>query len=146
MRKLVLLGVMLAAAVGNAEPIEILIDFGSGAPTPTLGGTWNSTTSGDTTLLTVLDTSGSVVPGVTLQTGTWTATDTMTDPSHTWTKEWVDAKALAALPAHAVLVNVARGSLLDEAALAEAMHRKAIAAAMEARPMAMIGQPATQVR
>ena len=57
MRKLVLLGVMLSAAVGNAEPIEILIDFGSGAPTPTLGGTWNSTTSGDTTLLTVLDTS-----------------------------------------------------------------------------------------
>ena len=85
---------MLSAAVGNAEPIEILIDFGSSGPTPTLGGIWNSTTSGDTTLLTVLDCCGNVAPGVIIKIQGWTATDTMSDPVHTWTMEWVDAKAL----------------------------------------------------
>lgn len=51
-------------------------------------------------------------------------------PATPETKHLIDAKALAAMPAHAVLVNVARGSLLDEAALAEAMRQKSIAAAV----------------
>ena len=95
MRELVMLGVVLSATLANAQPIEILIDFGDGGPTPTLGGIWNTTTSGDTTLLTVLDSSGEVVPGVTVKTQAWSGTDTLSDPVHTWTKEWVDAKALA---------------------------------------------------
>ena len=91
---MVSLSLMLSASAGSAQPLEILIDFGNGAPTPTLGGTWNSTTEGETFLSTVLDSSGGVAPGVTLRTVAWTATDTLADPFLTWTKEWVDAKAL----------------------------------------------------
>jgi len=90
-----LLAAVLSASPGSAEPLEILIDFGDGAPTPTLGGTWNSTDDGDAFLLIVRESNGDVAPGITLQTGAWTAVDTMNDPSFAWTKEWVDAKALA---------------------------------------------------
>ncbi len=51
-------------------------------------------------------------------------------PATPETRHLIDAKALAAMPSHAVLVNVARGSLLDEAALADAMRQKSIAAAV----------------
>ncbi|MGI9591202.1 MAG: D-2-hydroxyacid dehydrogenase [Myxococcota bacterium] len=51
-------------------------------------------------------------------------------PATPETRHLIDARALAAMPAHAVLVNVARGSLLDEAALAEAMREESIAAAV----------------
>lgn len=38
------------------------------------------------------------------------------------TRHILDASRLAALPSHALVVNVARGSLVDEAAVAEALH------------------------
>ncbi len=41
----------------------------------------------------------------------------------------IDARALAALPARAVLVNVARGAVLDQRALAEALEGGRLAGA-----------------
>jgi phosphonate dehydrogenase len=38
------------------------------------------------------------------------------------TRQILDARRIAALPAHALVVNVARGSLVDEAAVADALH------------------------
>jgi phosphoglycerate dehydrogenase-like enzyme len=51
-------------------------------------------------------------------------------PATPETRHLIDGTALAALPSHAVLVNVARGSLVDEAALAETMRSGRIAAAV----------------
>ena len=51
-------------------------------------------------------------------------------PATAETEHLIDAKALAALPSHAVLVNVARGSLVDEQALADAMKREQLKAAV----------------
>jgi lactate dehydrogenase-like 2-hydroxyacid dehydrogenase len=45
------------------------------------------------------------------------------------TRHMVDAALLARMPAHAVLVNTGRGTLIDEAALAEALAARRIAAA-----------------
>ncbi len=44
-------------------------------------------------------------------------------PLTTATRGLIDAEALAALPAHAILVNVARGPVIDRAALADALAR-----------------------
>ncbi|MEY6836345.1 NAD(P)-dependent oxidoreductase, partial [Klebsiella pneumoniae] len=41
----------------------------------------------------------------------------------------IDASVLEAMPAHAWLVNIARGTLVDENALIQALQRKAIAGA-----------------
>lgn len=46
------------------------------------------------------------------------------------THHLIDAKALAALPRHAILVNVARGSLVDEVELARVMRDEPLAAAV----------------
>ncbi|HIK86471.1 MAG TPA: D-2-hydroxyacid dehydrogenase [Myxococcales bacterium] len=51
-------------------------------------------------------------------------------PATPETHHLMDAKALAALPRHAVLVNVARGSLLDESELARVMLEEPLAAAI----------------
>ncbi|WP_226634942.1 2-hydroxyacid dehydrogenase [Novosphingobium profundi] len=45
------------------------------------------------------------------------------------TRHMIDAAMLARMPAHAVLVNTGRGSLIDEAALAKALAQRSIAAA-----------------
>jgi len=45
------------------------------------------------------------------------------------TRELVDAKALALLPAHAGLVNVARGEIVDEGALVQALREQRLAGA-----------------
>jgi phosphoglycerate dehydrogenase-like enzyme len=51
-------------------------------------------------------------------------------PATPETHHIIDAAALEAMPEHAVLVNVARGSLVDEAALVAAMRSRSIAAAV----------------
>jgi|TARA_R100000005_G_C4987479_1_gene195467 glyoxylate reductase len=45
------------------------------------------------------------------------------------THHLVDKKFLETLPGHALLVNISRGAVIDEAALAEALHNKTIAGA-----------------
>ncbi len=51
-------------------------------------------------------------------------------PATADTQHLIDAKALAAMPRRAVLVNVARGSLVDEAELARVMREEPLAAAI----------------
>ena len=51
-------------------------------------------------------------------------------PATADTQHLIDAKALAAMPRRAVLVNVARGSLVDEAELARVMRDEPLAAAI----------------
>lgn len=51
-------------------------------------------------------------------------------PSDTGTDDIVDAKLVAALPKRCVVVNVGRGNAIDEAALASALKRGRIAAAL----------------
>jgi len=51
-------------------------------------------------------------------------------PATTETHHLIDAKALAAIPRHAVLVNVARGTLVDEVELARVMRDEPLAAAV----------------
>jgi phosphoglycerate dehydrogenase-like enzyme len=51
-------------------------------------------------------------------------------PATADTQHLIDARALAAMQPHAVLVNVARGSLVDEQALADAMAREQIKGAV----------------
>ena len=51
-------------------------------------------------------------------------------PSDTGTTDIVDAKLIAALPKRCVVVNVGRGNAIDEAALASALKRGRIAAAL----------------
>jgi phosphoglycerate dehydrogenase-like enzyme len=51
-------------------------------------------------------------------------------PATADTQHLIDAKALAAMPRRAVLVNVARGSLVDEAELARVMKEEPLAAAI----------------
>jgi len=51
-------------------------------------------------------------------------------PATPETRHMIDAAALAAMPRHAVLVNVARGSLLDEQELARVMREEPLAAAI----------------
>jgi lactate dehydrogenase-like 2-hydroxyacid dehydrogenase len=50
-------------------------------------------------------------------------------PGGTATKHLIDARVLEALGKNGVLINVARGSVVDEAALMAALHEKRIAAA-----------------
>ncbi|MEZ5738153.1 MAG: hydroxyacid dehydrogenase [Burkholderiaceae bacterium] len=45
------------------------------------------------------------------------------------TRHLIGAAELAAMPAHSILINCARGGVVDEAALARALHAKAIAGA-----------------
>jgi phosphoglycerate dehydrogenase-like enzyme len=51
-------------------------------------------------------------------------------PATAETYHLIDAKALAAMPRHAVLVNVARGSLVDEKELIRVMQEEPLAAAV----------------
>lgn len=69
-------------------------------------------------------------------------------PGGAETRHMIDAALLARMPRHAVLVNTGRGSLIDEAALAEALSYHRIAAAgldvYEAEPQvhpALVGLP-----
>lgn len=69
-------------------------------------------------------------------------------PGGAETRHMIDAALLARMPAHAVVVNTGRGSLIDEAALAEALAAHRIAAAgldvYEAEPNvhpALVGLP-----
>lgn len=73
--------------------------------------------------------SGREVPGAdeVLRSGdlpaVWAATDhvVLAAPSTPETRHMIDAEALAALPRHAWVVNIARGPLVDEAALYQAL-------------------------
>jgi len=85
---------LITLAGTRSAAVEILVDFGGSAPPPTFGGTWNTIDTMGTSLLTVLDSSGAVVPGVRIETAGWTATDTMDDSFDTWNKEWADANAV----------------------------------------------------
>ncbi len=51
-------------------------------------------------------------------------------PATAETRHLIDAKALAAMPRHAVFVNVSRGSLVDEVELARVMRDEPLAAAV----------------
>ena len=51
-------------------------------------------------------------------------------PNTNETRHMVNAQLLAALPAHALLINVGRGDTIDEAALAEALHAGRLAGAV----------------
>lgn len=51
-------------------------------------------------------------------------------PATPETRHLIDAAALEAMPSHSILVNVARGSLVDEDALARTMQQEGIAAAV----------------
>ena len=51
-------------------------------------------------------------------------------PATADTRHLIDAKALAAMPRHAVFVNVSRGSLVDEVELARVMRDEPLAAAV----------------
>ena len=90
---LCLLTLMTLAGTSPAA-VDILVDFGGSAPPPTFGGTWNTIGTMGTSLLTVLDSSGSVVPGVRIETMGWTDTDIMANPFDTWNKDWADANAV----------------------------------------------------
>ncbi|HEX5004561.1 MAG TPA: D-glycerate dehydrogenase [Gemmatimonadales bacterium] len=50
-------------------------------------------------------------------------------PSDDDTRHLIDARRLALMPRHAVLINTARGEIVDEGALADALERGAIAGA-----------------
>lgn len=50
-------------------------------------------------------------------------------PSDTGTDDIIDAKMLAKLPRHAVIINVGRGNCVNEEALAESLSKRKIAAA-----------------
>jgi len=45
------------------------------------------------------------------------------------THHLVDEKLLQLMPSHALLINISRGAVIDEAALAEALHSESIAGA-----------------
>ena len=94
MRKLSLLVVLLSAAAAQAAPLEILIDFGAGGVAPTLGGTWNTLTDPHATFWNVYDSAGNLLPGVSVVSPAWTATDVMSNTTYAWQKEWVDARVL----------------------------------------------------
>jgi len=85
---------LTALAGTSSAALEILVDIGGSAPPPTFGGTWNTIGTMGTSLLTVLDSSGSVVPGVRIETMGWTDTDIMTNPFDTWNKDWADGNAV----------------------------------------------------
>ncbi len=51
-------------------------------------------------------------------------------PATPETHHMIDARALAAMPRHAVLVNIARGALVDEVELARVMREEKLAAAI----------------
>lgn len=50
-------------------------------------------------------------------------------PLSATTRGWIDATVLGALPRHAIVVNVARGDVIDQAALVRALHEGRIAGA-----------------
>ena len=90
----VVVGAMIAVIAGHAGATEILVDFGGSGLVPTLGGTWNTISSVGSPLTTVLDSSGNVVPGVSMQTLGWTDTDQFNDTFYVWGKDWADPAAV----------------------------------------------------
>ena len=89
----VVLVCVLHAVAGGAAGMEILIDFGEDGQTPLLGGTWNTIGWSNQTELTVRDSSGSILPGVSIKLLGWSDTDIMA-ANQTWQKEWVPPKAV----------------------------------------------------